>query len=162
MLHSKCYLDFFPSERDIHHICMLVSLFRCHLHSWLSPFPPCFRPPVFLLDPLGLSGAQLRQKEDLAKRIIGQEFPWMGDCASAWDNAVDTVMRDLGEGFELRRHNKANVRFRCCRLRHGTSFGLPRISSELPVSHNIGQGEMNFVVRMHCPSRAAEVAPSVA
>eukprot|EP00904_Undaria_pinnatifida_P001816 jgi/Undpi1/11635/HiC_scaffold_35.g13930.m1 len=57
----------------------------------------------------GLSGAQLRQKEDLAKRIIGQEFPWMGDCASAWDNAVDTVMRDLGEGFELRRHNKANA-----------------------------------------------------
>ena len=79
-----------------------------------------FAPPVFVLASLGLLEAQLRQK-DVAKRIIGQELPWMGDCASTWDNAVDTVMRDLGEGFELRRHNKKNVMFRGCRLRHGTS-----------------------------------------
>ena len=52
---------------------------------------------MFVLAPLGLSEAQLREEEDLAKRIIGREFPWMGNGASAWDNAVDTVMRDLGD-----------------------------------------------------------------
>eukprot|EP00904_Undaria_pinnatifida_P003961 jgi/Undpi1/13566/HiC_scaffold_8.g03225.m1 len=57
----------------------------------------------------GSTEALLRRKEDLAKRIIGQQFPWMGDCAPTWDNAVGTVMRDLGEGFELRRHNKENL-----------------------------------------------------
>ena len=82
---------------------------------------------MFVLAPLGLSEAQLRGKEDLAKRIIGREFPWMGSCASTWDNVVNTVMQDLGEGFELRRHNKENVRFRRCRLRHGTSSYMVRV-----------------------------------
>ena len=82
---------------------------------------------MFVLAPLGLSEAQLRGKEDLAKRIIGREFPWMGNCASTWDNAVNTVMQDLGEGFELRRHNKENVRFRRCHLRHGTSSYTVRV-----------------------------------
>ena len=122
---------------------------------------------MFVLAPLGHSEAQLREKEDLAKRIIGPEFPWMRNCASTWDNTVDTVMRDLGEGFELRRHNKENVRFRRCRLRHGTSSYMVRVGvlwirSESPVSHIIAQGEMNFVVGMRCPSRAAEVAPAIA
>ena len=66
-------------------------------------------------------------------------------------HAVDTVMRELGGGFVLRRHNKENVRFRRCRLRHGTTsymvrVGVLRIWSESPVSHNIAKGQMNFVV----------------
>eukprot|EP00904_Undaria_pinnatifida_P011880 jgi/Undpi1/7822/HiC_scaffold_23.g10295.m1 len=67
--------------------------------------------------------AQLRQKEDLGKRIIGQECPWMGDCASTWDNAVDTVMRDVGEGFKLRRHNKENL---FTKAQEGTRFAENR------------------------------------
>ena len=82
---------------------------------------------MFVLAPLGHSEAQLREKEDLAKRIIGPEFPWMRNCASTWDNTVDTVMRDLGEGFELRRHKQENVRFRRCRLRHATSSYMVRV-----------------------------------
>ena len=82
---------------------------------------------MFILAPSGLPEAQLRGKEDLAKRIIGQEFPWVGNCASTWDNAVDTVMRDLGEGFEFTRRNQENVRFRRCRLRHETSSYVVRV-----------------------------------
>ena len=66
---------------------------------------------MFVLARLGLSEAQLREGEDLARRIIGVEFPWMGISAATWDNAVDRFIRDWGDDFELRRHNKENVRF---------------------------------------------------
>ena len=70
---------------------------------------------MFILAPSALSEAQLREKEDLAKSLIGQQFPWTGNWADTWDNAVSTVMQKLGEGYELKRHNKENVSFKACR-----------------------------------------------
>ena len=49
----------------------------------------------------GKTEAQVPERENLAKHMIGREYPWMGTCVSAWENAVGTIMRELGgEGFE--------------------------------------------------------------
>ena len=80
-------------------------------HTPAAPSLPSFPLPVFILAPLALSEAQLRGQEDLAKSLLGLQFPWMGNSADTWDNAVATVMQKLGEGYELRRHNKE--KFEC-------------------------------------------------
>ena len=49
----------------------------------------------------GKTEARVPERENLAKRMICREFPWMGTCVSTWDSVVDTVMRELGgEGFD--------------------------------------------------------------
>ena len=102
--------------------------FRCNLDSWLSSFPLCLcSPPYVCSRPFRPFRGTSTRKRRPSQAHHRSGIPLDGELRLDMGQRGEHGHARLGEGFELRRHNKENVRFGRCRLRHGTSSYMVRV-----------------------------------